>query len=46
MCIRDRYYDLTKLLDRPLKKGGNTEQQNSVVESFGRIINGLSLIHI
>ena len=29
-----------KLLDRPLKKGGNTEQQNSVVESFGRIING------
>ena len=38
--FEEMYYDLTKLLDRPLKKGGNTEQQNSVVESFGRIING------
>ncbi|WP_274708295.1 ATP-binding protein [uncultured Cloacibacillus sp.] len=38
--FEEMYYDLTKLLDRPLKKGGNTEQQNSVIESFGRIING------
>ena len=59
--FEEMYYDLTKLLDRPLQTGSihlfirklfvkrclqiirrsrMSEQQNSVVESFGRIING------
>ncbi len=34
------YYDLTKLLDRPLKKGVNTAEQNKVLASFEKIIDG------
>ena len=31
---------MTKLLDRPLKKGVNTAEQNKVLASFEKIIDG------
>ena len=34
------YYDLTKLLDRPLKRGANTAEQNRVLASFENIMDG------
>lgn len=34
------YYDLTKLLDRPLKRGANTTEQNRVLASFENIMDG------
>lgn len=34
------YYDLTKLLDRPLKRGANTAEQNRVLASFEKIMDG------
>jgi predicted ATP-dependent endonuclease of OLD family len=36
----ETYYDLAKLLLKPLKKGPNTKQQNIVLESFDSIMNG------
>ncbi len=36
----ETYYDLAKLLLKPLKKGPNTKQQNTVLESFDAIMNG------
>ncbi len=36
----ETYYDLAKLLLKPLKKGPNTRQQNIVLESFDTIMNG------
>ena len=38
--FEEMYYDLTKLLDRPLKKGANTSEQNKVLASFEKIIDG------
>lgn len=38
--FEETYYDLTKLLDRPLKKGANTIEQATVLKSFEGIING------
>lgn len=38
--FEETYYDLAKLLDRPLKKGANTFEQSSVLESFEKIISG------
>lgn len=38
--FEEMYYDLTKLLDRPLKKGVNTAEQNKVLASFEKIIDG------
>lgn len=34
------YYDLAKLLDRPLLKGANTNEQNEVLRSFEKIMKG------
>ena len=34
------YYDLAKLLDRPLKRGVNTQEQLAVLKSFEEIVNG------
>lgn len=38
--FEEMYYDLTKLLARPLKKGPNSAQQNYVLNSFEKIMNG------
>lgn len=38
--FEETYYDLTKLLDRPLKRGANTAEQSNVLRSFEKIING------
>lgn len=36
----EMYYDLAKLLDRPLSKGANTNEQNEVLRSFEEIMKG------
>ena len=38
--FEEMYYDLTKLLDRPLKRGANTAEQNKVLASFEKIMDG------
>lgn len=38
--FEETYYDLTKLLDKPLKRGANTTAQNEVLSSFERILDG------
>lgn len=38
--FEEMYYDLTKLLDRPLTRGANTAEQNRVLASFENIIDG------
>lgn len=38
--FEEMYYDLTRLLDRPLKRGKNTTEQNNVLSSFERVIQG------
>lgn len=38
--FEEMYYDLTKLLDRPLKGGANTAEQNKVLSSFENIMDG------
>ena len=38
--FEEMYYDLTKLLDKPLKKGANTSEQNKVLSSFEKIVDG------
>ena len=43
--FEEMYYDLAKLLDRPLSKGPNTNEQNGVLKSFEEIMK-LALIHI
>lgn len=40
IAFEETYYDLALLLDRPLKRGPNTAEQNKVLESFNKIING------
>lgn len=40
IAIEETYYDLAKLLLKPLKKGKNTREQNKVLSSFSNIING------
>ena len=34
--FEEMYYDLTKLLDKPLKKGAYTSEQNEVLSKIGR----------
>ena len=36
----ETYYDLARLLLRPLKKGKNTDEQNSILSNFSDIMNG------
>ena len=38
--FEETYYDLTKLLDKPLKRGANTSEQNRVLSSFENILEG------
>ncbi len=38
--FEEMYYDLAKLLDRPLSKGPNTNEQNQVLKSFEKIMKG------
>lgn len=38
--FEEMYYDLVKLLDRPLSKGPNTNEQNKVLKSFEEIMRG------
>lgn len=38
--FEETYYDLAKLLDRPLKRGANTAEQSVVLKNFEEIING------
>lgn len=40
IAFEETYYDLARLLDRPLKKGRNSAEQNQVLESLGNIMNG------
>lgn len=40
IAMEETYYDLAKLLLKPLKKGPNTKEQNTVLSSFYNIING------
>ena len=40
IAIDETYYDLARLLMRPLKKGPNTNEQNSVLSKFSEIMNG------
>lgn len=38
--FEEMYYDLAKLLDKPLTKGANTLEQNAVLSSFEEIMKG------
>lgn len=38
--FEEMYYDLAKLLDRPLSRGANTSEQNEVLKSFEDIMEG------
>lgn len=38
--FEEMYYDLAKLLDRPLSKGPNTSEQNQVLQSLENIMKG------
>ena len=38
--FEETYYDLARLLLRPLKKGPNTNEQNKVLTAFSEIMNG------
>lgn len=40
IAFEETYYDLARLLERPLKKGANTAQQNRVLEKFEEIMSG------
>lgn len=40
IAIDETYYDLARLLMRPLKKGSNTKEQNNVLAEFSKIMNG------
>lgn len=40
IAFEEPYYDLARLLDRPLKKGKNTDEQNAVLKELGDIIKG------
>lgn len=38
--FEEMYYDLTKLLDKPLKRGANSAEQKKVLASFEKILDG------
>jgi hypothetical protein len=40
IAFEETYYDLARLLERPLKKGPNTAEQNTVLKSFEKIVDG------
>ena len=43
IALEEMYYDLSRLLNRPLKKGPNTNEQNAVLGNFESILNGTVL---
>lgn len=43
IAFEETYYDLARLLLRPLKKGPNTTEQKIVLDSFSKIMNGGSV---
>lgn len=40
IAFEETYYDLTRLLERPLKKSANKVDQNAVLKKFSKIVNG------
>ena len=40
IAFEEMYYDLARLLEKPLRKGPNTKEQNAVLKSFEEIVNG------
>lgn len=40
IAFEEMYYDLARLLEKPLRKGPNTKEQNTVLKSFEEIVNG------
>lgn len=40
IAFEETYYDLARLLERPLRKGPNTTEQNAVMKKFEQIVNG------
>lgn len=40
IAFEETYYDLARLLERPLRRGANTAEQNRVMKSFEKIVNG------
>lgn len=40
IAFEETYYDLARLLEKPLRKGKNTAEQNKVMKSFEEIVNG------
>lgn len=40
LLFEETYYDLARLLEKPLRKGKNTAEQNKVMKSFEEIVNG------
>ncbi len=40
IAFEETYYDLARLLERPLRKGPNSVEQNRVMSSFESIVNG------
>jgi len=40
IAFEETYYDLARLLERPLKRGANTAEQNIVLKSFEKILDG------
>lgn len=40
IAFEETYYDLAKLLDRPLKKGPNSAEQKQVLDKLGEIMQG------
>ena len=40
IAFEETYYDLTRLLEKPLRKGPNTTEQNTVMKSFESIVHG------
>lgn len=40
IAFEETYFDLTRLLEKPLRKGANTPEQNRVMKSFEDIVHG------
>lgn len=45
IAFEETYYDLAKLLDRPLKRGKNTDEQNEVLAELEGILHGSTVQH-
>ena len=40
IAFEETYYDLTRLLEKPLRKGKNTKEQNNIMKEFENIVHG------